>query len=126
MIRGLADNVGVSRFAAIVIALAAGCGRAGDGASCGEVSGRFFKLASDSLATATVDDLTRRQVRDQLPAMRDALDLACKDGKWERPVRDCIAKAADHIEIDSCERALTDAQRTALERSARGDATKTP
>ncbi len=125
MFRVLADNVGVSRFA-IVLVVVAGCARVKDGASCGEAAGRFFKLASEDLASATADDTTRRQVRDQLPAMRDALDLACKDGKWARPVRDCIATATDHAAIEGCERSLTDLQKAALDRSARGETPKTP
>ena len=121
MFRALADNVGVVRFAMLAFVIA-GCGHARDGASCGEAAGQVFKLAS--AAVGSNDATTARQVRDQLPAMRDAFDTACKDGKWERPVRDCIARAADPAAIESCEHSLTEIQRAALDRSARGQEPK--
>ncbi|MCX5744907.1 MAG: hypothetical protein NT062_20655 [Proteobacteria bacterium] len=108
------------RALVIVVALA-GCKPASDGAPCGAVGGQFFKIATDELAAAKDLDATRRrQVHDQLPAMRDSLDTACSDGKWSRPVRDCLAKATDHAGIEACELQLTDAQRVALDKSTRG------
>jgi hypothetical protein len=105
-----------------LIVLAGGaCGRRGDGAaSCPVVGGHMFLLARDALATATVDDETRRQVADQLPAMRDALAQVCADDHWAGSVRDCMSRAPDHAAFVACEQALTDAQRAGLDRAAAG------
>jgi hypothetical protein len=112
-----------SSFALIWLA-AAGCHRsAGDAPPCGAVAGRFFALAYDELGSAAVDATIRREVTDQLPAMRDALTQLCSDGKWSGAVRSCLAGAGDHAAFEACERQLTDPQRAALAAAADG---KTP
>jgi hypothetical protein len=73
-------------------------------------------LAQRDLETARLDDDTRRLVLDQLPAMRDALVNACIDTGWDPAVRTCMVDATDHASFEQCERALTKAQRDALER----------
>ena len=57
--------------------------------------------------------------------MRDALAIASKDGEWSPAVRSCMVKATDHVAFAACEQQLTDSQRAALDRAARGD-TATP
>src|SRR5690242_17376955 len=84
---------------------------------CGTVAGRFFTIAQGDLAKATVDPATRRAVADQLPAMRDSLAQACSDGGWSAAVRDCMAKATDHVTLQTCEQQLTDDQRATLDRA---------
>jgi hypothetical protein len=110
------------RAALLVIVLATGaCGHAGDPApACTAVAGRMFQIARDALGSATVDDATRRQVSDQLPAMRDALAEVCAHDNWAPSVRACLASAADHAAFEACEQALTDAQRAGLDRAAAG------
>jgi hypothetical protein len=104
----------------IVIALVAGCHKSA-APSCGQVAGQFYAIANEELATATVDPATRRAVVDQLPAMRDALVVACDEGKWSDAVRSCMAAAKDHVALQACEQQLTDDQRHALDRAARGE-----
>lgn len=96
-------------------------GHAGGGAPCGKVAGRFLQIAREDAAQATLDAATRRAVDEQLPAMRDALAKACSDGEWPAPVRDCMARAADHVALEACEAQLADPQRQALDRAARGE-----
>jgi hypothetical protein len=95
--------------------------KSNDGAPCGTVAGRFFTIAHEDLARATIDPATRRAVTDQLPAMRDSLVTACADGKWSGQVRDCLVNAATHVAFEACEQQLTDDQRRALDRAARGE-----
>lgn len=124
MFRARADNHGVRTtflLAAAIGCTLASCARAKDGASCGEAAGRFFAIASAEIAAAPLDDTTRRRARDQLPAMRDALDAQCKEQAWSKTIRGCLAQAADHVAIQTCERDLTDAQKAALDRSTRGE-----
>jgi hypothetical protein len=110
------------RWWLIAFALAASCrGKASEGAPCAGVANRLFLIAQDDLATATVDPDTRRRVREQLPAMRDALAQACTDGAWSGPVRDCLVQARDRAAFEACERQLTDAQRRALDTAAVGE-----
>jgi hypothetical protein len=106
----------------VVLVLVAGCHKA-DAPSCGQVAGQFYTIATDDLAKATVDPATRRAVVDQLPAMRDALVVACDDGKWSAAARTCMATAKDHVALQACEQQLTDDQRRALDRAARGEPT---
>ena len=109
------------RFALGVVLIAA-CTRSGDGAPpCASVGSRFFQLARDELAAASVDDQTRRAVADQLPAMRDALAQACTDSAWPAAVRSCLTDAEDRASFERCEDSLDQAARTALDRAARGD-----
>lgn len=84
-------------------------------------------LARDDLDKKQPDQTLRRGVEDQLPAMRDAIVLACTETKWTGPVRKCLVDAPDHAAFQVCERQLTDPQRTALTRSSLGeDITKPP
>lgn len=107
------------RFALILVALAlAACHTKSSAPPCEAVAGQFFLLASAELDTATVDPATRRAVTDQLPAMRDALKDACKDGAWSPDVRSCMVLARDHAAMQACEQKLTDDQRAALNKSA--------
>lgn len=102
--------------------IAAACRGKADAPPCGTVAGQFFRLANEDLAKATVDDQARRAVIEQLPAMRDALAIACSDGAWSAAVRTCMAAATDHAAFQACEQQLTDDQRKALDRAALGPA----
>ncbi|HEV7559793.1 MAG TPA: hypothetical protein VGO00_30155 [Kofleriaceae bacterium] len=95
-------------------------GQAGD-APCGVAAGTFFTIAKGELDKATVDDATRRAVSEQLPAMRDSLENACRDDGWSAAVRNCLARCTDHVAVEECERQLTEPQRAGLDRAARGD-----
>lgn len=104
------------RFALLILI---GACRARPGApTCEAVAGQFYALARADLGSATVDPGTHRAVSEQLPAMRDALRDACKDGAWSADVRSCMATARDHAAMQSCEQKLSDAQRAALEKPA--------
>jgi hypothetical protein len=119
--RALGYNAVVRRLALLV--LVAACTRGGDGAPpCPSVAARFFQIARDELATADVDDHTRRAVADQLPAMRDALAQACNEGKWPAAIRGCLADAANRAAFETCEAGLDATARAALERAAAGSA----
>jgi hypothetical protein len=100
-----------------------GCRGGSNDATCGTVASRLFAIAREDLAKASVDPATRRAVADQLPAMRDALVQACSDGGWAAPVRNCMASATDHAGMQACQQQLTDDQRRALDRAARGETT---
>ncbi|CAN5282834.1 hypothetical protein BH11MYX1_BH11MYX1_09550 [soil metagenome] len=106
------------RFILLVVLAIAACRAKSAIPSCGVVAGQFFRLASEDLAKATVDEPTQRAVSDQLPAMRDALSLTCSEHKWADPVRTCMANAEDHAAFQVCETQLTDAQRKALDQVA--------
>jgi len=100
---------------------AGGCrGKSAD-ASCGNAAGTFFIIAKSELDASGVDDATRRAVIDQPPAMRDSLEIACRDDGWTATVRNCLSTASDHAAIEVCERQLTEPQRAGLDRAARGD-----
>ncbi|MDQ3340972.1 MAG: hypothetical protein M4D80_37925 [Myxococcota bacterium] len=88
---------------------------------CGAVGAKLYVLARNDLERdkAKYDDASRRLVLDQLPAMRDSLVNACTDTKWSDAVRRCLVDATDHLAFAACQQQLTDAQRQALERSAR-------
>lgn len=92
----------------------AGCHRGGDGASCGQVGQQFQNLALNEISTPHVDVVTRDQIYDQLPALRDSLVAFCKDDAWSAQVRDCMAKAETHVALQACEAQLTDDQRKSL------------
>ena len=117
------DNAYVSRVLAplLIAACVGACHRGGDGASCETVAGAFQAMARSELDAAKVDEATRRAVSEQIPAMRDSLVAVCKDGSWSVQVRDCMAKAADHAALQLCETQLTDDQRRAIAKAARGD-----
>jgi hypothetical protein len=104
---------------ALLFALAASCRGGTTDAPCGTAAGRFYMIAKADLDK--VDDETRRAVEDQLPAMRDALDRACREDDWTSRVRNCLANAPNHQAFEDCERGLTEAQRNGLERTARGE-----
>lgn len=107
---------------ALVLACAGACrSKRTDEAPCGAVAGRMFALAHEELAKATVDVATRRAVTDQLPAMRDALAQACSKGAWSGEARHCMGNAVDHAAFQACQATLTDDQRRALDRAARGE-----
>jgi hypothetical protein len=109
------------RSLVVVLLLVGACrAKSSDGAPCGAVAGRFFTLAREDLARATVDPATRRAVTDQLPAMRDSLVQACVDGAWTPQARDCLVNAVTHTAFEECERQLTETQRSALDRAAQG------
>lgn len=114
---------------AIAWALAsAGCHRGGgdDGPPCSVVATRFLDLATHDLSQAQVDDLDRRAVADQLPAIRDALVQACVERRWSAAVRTCLVQAGDHVAFETCERQLTDEQRRDLDRANRGPSAPAP
>lgn len=101
------------------------CGRDSNAApSCGAVAAKFLMLATESLdharATGTLDDAGRRAVLSQLPAMRDSIATACTDTQWTEQVRRCLHAANDHVGFETCQRELTENQRRALDRGARG------
>lgn len=107
---------------ALAVALAcAGCGRKQAGASCGDVTAKLMTIANAEIDAAHASADTARLLHDQLPAMRDSLDQNCKEQKWDRAVRDCLAGAADHAAFVACETQLSDAQKAALDRSTRGE-----
>ncbi|MGN6104419.1 MAG: hypothetical protein ACTHU0_04890 [Kofleriaceae bacterium] len=111
------------RLAIFCALLGAACRRDPNAApSCGDVAAKFLVIARLDLDKAHVDEASRRAVLDQLPAMRDSLVHACTDSKWSEAVRRCLHAANDHLGFETCQQQLTDAQRQALERSARGDA----
>lgn len=107
----------------LVLLLVAACRRDPDAAPpCGAVGAKLIVLAradTDRDFAATKDEATRRLVLDQLPAMRDSLVNACTDTKWSDAVRRCLVDATDHLAFEACQHQLTDAQRQALERSAK-------
>lgn len=113
------ENVDMRRL--VLVVLLASCGGKKDEASCGAVATRLFTLAREDLGSAKVDPAIRRAVADQLPAMRDALTLACTDGKWSTQVRNCMVNAPDHVALQACQQQLTDEQRRALDLAARGE-----
>lgn len=99
----------------------AGCGARGDDAPpCSAVAARFLDLAHHDLDQAKLDDATRRDAVDQLPALRDTLAQACSDGHWSAATRKCLVQASDHVSFESCEHQLTDEQRRDLDRANRG------
>jgi hypothetical protein len=105
-------------WVAVVAVVATACRAKADAPPCGTVGGQFFRLASDDLGSASVDDQTRRAVAEQLPAMRDSLAIACSDGAWSAAVRTCMVNAPDHAAFQACEQQLTNDQRKALDRAA--------
>jgi hypothetical protein len=107
--------------AAIFVLLVA-CRGGGDAAPpCGAVAAKFLEIAKIDLDAARVDEATSRAVRDQLPAIRDALAHACSEGNWSEATRGCLVRANDHIGFETCEQQLTDEQRRDLDRATRGN-----
>jgi hypothetical protein len=106
----------------------AGCKRGGDGApACDAVGAKFLVLAKDDLEKKQPDEVLRRGVEDQLPAMRDSMVYVCTETKWAGAVRQCLVDATDHAAFETCEQQLTDVQRRDLARAALGeDITKPP
>ena len=113
-----------ARLTALALALAAvaaACRSPDAAPSCGAVAAHFMYIAEQDLQKASVDDAGRRAVRAQLPAMRDSLATACADSQWSEQVRRCLHAANDHVGFETCQQALTEAQRRALDRAARGE-----
>ena len=81
-------------------------------------------LAKDDLEHKKVDEAVHRAVEAQLPAMRDSIVHVCTDSKWTSAVRKCLVDANDRVAFEACEQQLTDAQRQALDKSARGESTE--
>lgn len=81
-------------------------------------------LAKDDLEHKGTGEAMRRAVEAQLPAMRDSIVHVCGDGKWTGAVRKCLVDANDRVAFEACEQQLTDVQRQALDRSARGEDTE--
>ncbi|HWO18771.1 MAG TPA: hypothetical protein VNO30_08340 [Kofleriaceae bacterium] len=109
-------------LAAVAALAVAACRRNSDAApSCAAVASHFLAIAEADLARAAVDEVSRRAVRAQLPAMRDSLATACTDSQWTERVRRCLHAAADHVGFETCQQELTEAQRRALDRAARGE-----
>lgn len=105
--------------------MGAGCNRGPkDGPPCGAVGAKFMALAKDDLEHKGVDEAMRRAVEAQLPAMRDSIVHVCTDSKWTGAVRKCLVDANDRVAFEACEQQLTDVQRQALDRSARGEDTE--
>ena len=110
------------RAALLVVIVLAGCKRDPDAAPpCGAVAAKFLYLAERDLGQAAVDDASRRAVRAQLPVMRDSLAAACSDTQWSAEVRRCLHAAEDHLGFETCQQALTEDQRRALDRAARAE-----
>jgi hypothetical protein len=103
------------RFFVALLVLAACRGKTG-APPCESVGAKFVSLAKFDLEKAKLDDETRRNIGDQLPAMRDSLVNACKDSEWDPAVRTCLVDALDHVAFERCQRDLTPAQRDRLER----------
>ncbi len=104
------------------VLVVAGCKRGGDGAPpCDAVGAKFLVLAKDDLEKKQPDEVLRRRVEDQLPAMRDSIVFVCSETKWTGAVRTCLVDAKDHAAFETCEQQLTDPQRTALARAAMGE-----
>jgi hypothetical protein len=115
-----ATLAGLAALAGLVAA--AGCRRDPNAApACGAVAAHFMYIAGEALRTTSVDDASRRAVLAQLPAMRDSLATACADSQWSEQVRRCLHAANDHVGFETCQQELTEAQRRALDRAARGE-----
>ena len=100
-----------------IIAAGLACRGGGDDAPpCSAVAARFLDIARHDLDQAKLDDATRRDVTDQLPAMRDTLAQACTDGRWTAATRKCLVQAGDHVSFETCEQQLPDEQRRDLTR----------
>ncbi len=81
---------------------------------------KFLVLAQHDLEHSKPAEAMRRAVVDQLPAIRDALAAVCTETTWSAAVRTCLVSAADHAAFAACEQQLTEPQRRALDRAARG------
>ncbi|MBA3463457.1 MAG: hypothetical protein H0T46_26110 [Deltaproteobacteria bacterium] len=104
-----------------VLASATACKRSSDGPACGAVGAKFMALAKDDLEHKKADEAIHRAVEAQLPAMRDSIVHVCTDSKWTAAVRKCLVDANDRVAFEACEQQLTDEQRQALDKSARGE-----
>jgi hypothetical protein len=108
----------------LLLGALAGCNRgASDGPPCGAVGAKFMALAKDDLEhkQPPIDEAMRRAVEAQLPAMRDSIVHVCTDSTWTGAVRKCLVDANDRVAFEACEQQLTDPQRQALDRAARGE-----
>jgi hypothetical protein len=108
--------------AVLLLVLVAACREpAREGTPCTAVAIRQYTLAEADLGSATLDPATRRLVDAELPALRDALSQACREGAWSPAVRECMVQAPDHAAFQACARQLTDDQRRAFDQAARGE-----
>lgn len=112
-------------LAALVTTLGACKRGAADAPPCAAVGAKLYALAKDALGTSALarqaDDTMRRAALAQFPAMRDAIVFACTESAWSADVRRCLVDATDPLAFEACQRQLTDAQRVALDRAARGE-----
>ena len=92
-----------------------------EGTPCTAVATRVVALAQADLGSATVVPATRTLVDKQLPALRDALSQACREGGWSPAARECMVQAPDHAAFQACAQKLTDDQRRAFDQAARGE-----
>ena len=111
---------------ALIVTTTVACKRGNaDAPPCAAVGAKFLALAKDALGKSSLasqtDSTMRRAALDQFPAMRDSIVAVCTDGAWSAAVRKCLVDANDHLAFEACEQQLTDAQRTALDRAARGE-----
>jgi hypothetical protein len=81
----------------------------------------MYALAEADLGSATIAPETRQRAITQLPALRDALSQACREGGWSASVRECMVQAHDHATFQACAQKLTDDQRRAFDQAARGE-----
>jgi hypothetical protein len=118
--RGAENHHGLDvRVRYLLLALTlAGCRAKSAAPPCEAVGTKLVTLVRLELDRAALGEDTRRLVLYQLPAMRDSLVDACKDGDWAPDVRSCLLDAVDHASFESCQRALTATQRSRLERGA--------
>ena len=106
----------------LALAVLAACrAKAPEGAPCSAVATRQMTLAEADLGSAAVDPALRQRAEQQLPAIRDALERACREGGWSARIRNCLVQATDHAAFQGCEQKLTDDQRRALDLAARGE-----
>ena len=106
--------------AAAALAFAA-CGkRAHDGATCEEVGARFVDLARRQLEAAReagdVGADAHGAVASHVPAMRDTMVRACKEGSWSADTRGCFAKAESDTQMTTCYASMPADQRAKLEK----------
>jgi hypothetical protein len=106
----------MSRAALVCLLLLAACGKhKKDGSTCEEGGTAFLALSHKELDTASVDSKTRDTVESHVPAMRDSMVRACKEGHWAVEARRCFASAADDAAMESCYQMLTADQQAVLE-----------
>jgi hypothetical protein len=89
-----------------------------DGPSCDDVGTAFLAISHRQLDDAPKDQLdsaTKATVESHLPAMRDSMVLACKEGKWSAESRGCFTGAGDPKSMESCYETLSPEQQKVLD-----------